>query len=240
EHPDRVPAVKRLAEILLQRNRTNEAAQLVADAVRDNEAGRTDVELHETLAALFDRLGQAAHADRLRLRATRLRARQPAPVETAPAPEPPDTDPGEPAQDGYQFLKQIPIFARLSLDDMRDLYRLATEETWSPGKQIVDVGWDAPGLVILLEGDAEVYELGETGGARQLNSLGPSAHLGEISLLTKSITSARVTASTLVRGLRIAREPFEMYLESHPSAALRIYQLFGEGLAERVRALSTP
>ena len=233
EHPDRVPAVKRLAEILLKRNRANEAAQLVADAARDNEVGRTDVELHELLATLFDQLGQAGHAERVRLRAQRLRARQATP-ESVPASEAPP-----PEQDGYRFLKQIPIFARLTLGDMRDLYRLAAEETWSPGEQIIDAGVDAPGLVILIEGDAEVYALGP-GGARHLNSLGPGAHIGEISLLSKSLTSARVTASTQVRGLRIERDKFEMYLESHPSAALRIYRLFGEGLADRVRALSVP
>ena len=38
----------------------------------------------------------------------------------------------------------------------------------------------------------------------------------------------------------VARDKFEMYLESHPSAALRIYRLFSEGLADRVRALSVP
>ncbi|MCA1825393.1 MAG: cyclic nucleotide-binding domain-containing protein [Myxococcales bacterium] len=233
EHPDRVPAVKRLAEILLKRNRASEAAQLVADAARDNETGRTDVELHDLLASLFDQIGQAGHAERVRLRAQRLRARQATP-EAVPAGETPP-----PEQDGYRFLKQIPIFARLTLGDMRDLHRLATEETWTPGQQIVDAGIDAPGLVILLDGDAEVYALGPS-GARHLNSLGPGAHVGEISLLTKSLTSARVTASTEVRGLRIDRERFEMYLASHPAAALRIYQLFSEGLAERVRALSVP
>ncbi len=96
---------------------------------------------------------------------------------------------------------------------------------------------DPPGLIILLEGDAEVYALAE-GGARHLNSVGAGAHLGEISLLSNSLTSARVTASTPVRGLRISREQFDQYLNSHPQAALRIYRLFSENLAQRVRALS--
>ena len=43
-----------------------------------------------------------------------------------------------------------------------------------------------------------------------------------------------------MRGLRIAKDHLELYLESHAAAALRIYRLFGEGLAERVRALSVP
>jgi len=236
-HPDRVPAVKRLAEILLQRNRVSEAAQVVADVVRENDAGRTDIDLHDLLADLFDKLGQSGPAERLRLRAERLRSRQTA---AAREPEPEVVEapaPAPPAEDGYAFLKSIPIFARLSMGDMRDLYRLATEETWRPGEQIVEAGVDAPGMIILLEGNAEVYAI--TGdSARHLNSLSSGAHLGEISLLSNSLTSARVTASTLVRGLRISREPFEMYLQSHPQAALRIYRLFSEGLAERVRELS--
>jgi CRP-like cAMP-binding protein len=118
-----------------------------------------------------------------------------------------------------------------------EIDRLTTEATWPPGENILEVGVDPPGLIVIVEGDAEVYALsGE--GARHLNSLGPGAHLGEISLVSNALTSARVTATTMVRGLCISREQLEMYLESHEEAALRIYKLFCEGLAERVRALS--
>ena len=134
-------------------------------------------------------------------------------------------------------MKRIPIFARLSLEDMRDLYRLMTEESWNPGQQIIEVGHDPPGLFVLLEGDGEVYAL-RGDGLRHLNSVGPGEHLGEISLLTNSITSARVTAVTLVRGLHLSRDRFDHFVSTHPTAALRIYRLFSEGLAERVRALS--
>ena len=75
-------------------------------------------------------------------------------------------------------------------------------------------------------------------GPRYLNSLGPGDHLGEISMLCNSLTSARVVASTWLRSLAIPRQQFERYLVTHPGAALRIYRLFAEGLAGRVRALS--
>jgi tetratricopeptide (TPR) repeat protein len=233
DHPDRVPAVKRLAEILLQRNRPNEAAQVVADVLRDNEAGRTDLELHDLLAGLFDQLGQTAHAERLRLRADRLRKRAGVVAEPMSAPEARAST----EEDGYRFLKEIPIFSRLGIDDMRDLYRLTREESWMPGQIVVEEGVDAPGLIIVIEGSAEVYAVGSE-GVRHLNSVGAGAHLGEISLLSNSLTSARVTAATPVRALRISREEFEFFLQCHPQAALRIYRLFSEQLAQRVRALS--
>jgi tetratricopeptide (TPR) repeat protein len=232
EHPDRVPAVKRLAEILLARNRTQEAASLIAEVLRDNEVGRGDADLHDLLAGVFDRVGQGAQSERLRNRAERLRSREAAPtveVSTDPGSAPPDV--------GYRFLKDIPIFSRLPIEDVRELYRLATEMQWTPGSYIIDSGVDAPGLIVILEGDAEVYALTEE-GARHLNSVGPGAHLGEISLLSRSLTSARVTANTMVRGLHLSREVFEVFLTAHPAAALKIYRLFSEKLADRVRALS--
>jgi len=50
--------------------------------------------------------------------------------------------------------------------------------------------------------------------------------------------SAHVRARTAVRALRISRAAFEHYLDTHEAAALRIYRLFTQNLAERVRALS--
>ncbi len=43
---------------------------------------------------------------------------------------------------------------------------------------------------------------------------------------------------TLVRGLHLSRDCFDHFVSTHPTAALRIYRLFSESLAERVRALS--
>jgi tetratricopeptide (TPR) repeat protein len=237
--PERIPAVKRMAQLLAAKNRSQEAAQILAEALRENEHGRLDIDLHEILAAIFDGLNQAQHADRLRLRAARLRAREAAPSAELQSPDAVDTQETPPADPDFRFLKQVPIFARLSLEDMRDLFRLMTEESWRPGQAIIDAGAEAPGLVVLLEGDAEVYAV-IRGGQRHLNSVGAGAHLGEISMLTHSRTTARVTASTMCRGLRLTREAFEEFLDTHAMAALRIYRLFSEQLAERVRALSAP
>ena len=261
EHPERVVAVKRLPEILLERNRSTEAAQLLAEAIRDNEQGRSDAELHEMLAFLFDKANQGAQAERLRARAQRLRGRAAIQEERAARkPKWADTDPeaAEEAhgagwvdpdadtspksraprpRDDYRSLKSLPIFARLPMEEMRALYRMTIEQHWQPGEQIVEVGVDAPGLIVLLEGDAEVYAL-TADGPRHLNSVGPGAHLGEISLLSNSLTSARVTATTFVRGLHLSREAFEEFVALHPGGAATIYRLFSEKLAERVRALS--
>jgi tetratricopeptide (TPR) repeat protein len=140
-------------------------------------------------------------------------------------------------QESYTFLKALPLFSRLKLEDMTALHRLGVEVEFQPDQIIVETGVPAPGLFVLIEGTAEVLALG-TDGARHLNSLGPGDYLGEISMLCNSLTSARVVASTWVRALQIPRAQFERFLVTHPGAALRIYRLFAEGLASRVRVLS--
>ncbi len=74
--------------------------------------------------------------------------------------------------------------------------------------------------------------------ARLLNTLGVGGYVGEISLLLDGPTSARVTARSAVKALFISREAFTQYLFNTPAAAAKIYRLFSNNLAERVRALS--
>src|SRR5713101_5728871 len=235
--PLRVDAVKRLAAILARRNRLAEATQLAADALRENDAAKKDLGLHELLVDLLVRQGLHDQAERVRTRMQRIAARER--VGAAVAPPPSASGPAPAAPEDYGFLKAIPLFGKLPLQDMKDLYRLSAEVTYKPGAIVVEEGVDAPGLIVIVEGSAEVVAIG-AGGARHLNSLGPGDHLGEISLVSKSVTSARVVASSLVRALKISPDRFAGFVYSHPAGAAGIYRLFSEKLAERVRALSTP
>jgi tetratricopeptide (TPR) repeat protein len=240
---DRLPAARRLLEILLGRNRAAEATQVVADAVRESVACRHDRGILEQLAELYDRQGQHAGAGNVRARIAELGATP----QTASAPKPPAaiapdlslarTVADAPVRDGYGFLKAIPLFAKLSLEDMKELYRLTTEVSFAPGEVLIEQGTDGRGLFIVLEGTLDIL-LMHAEGAKKLNTLGPGAYVGEVSLLGRSRTSARVAALEAVDALHIPPEQFEHFLNGRPQAALRVYRLFAENLAERVRALS--
>jgi len=224
--PEQPGAVRRVAQMLSERGRAAEAVQILIESMRQCPAARSDAATLQQLAALLDASGAAEQAKRVRERIAGLGSASPAPVAAAPVAVAPD--------DAYARLKALPIFSELSLEDMRDLYRLAEEADFAPGTQIIAEGEEARGLYVLLAGEAEVSAKG-----RSLNAIGPGACLGEISLLEKGRTSARVVAKTAVRSLFIGRSRFERYLYSHEAAALRIYRLFACRLAERVRALSS-
>ncbi|GHG79008.1 cyclic nucleotide-binding domain-containing protein [Comamonas sp. JC664] len=149
-------------------------------------------------------------------------------VEPAREPPPPD---------GYEYLKAIPLFGELSLEDMKDLYRVARPVQFARGDTVLEKGAPGSGLLVLLEGTVDVLG-GAEPGARLLNTLGPGAFIGEVSLILDGDTSAHVLARSEVRALRVTRADFQHYLDTHEAAALRILRLFTEKLAERVRALS--
>jgi CRP-like cAMP-binding protein len=142
-----------------------------------------------------------------------------------------------PGGDAYGFLKALPMFADLSLDDMRSLFRVCVQHGFGVGMNLIEPGQAGRGLFVIVDGQVEVFS-GIGPDSRLLNTMGVGGYVGEISLLLEGPTSARVTARTQVKALFISREAFKQYLFSTPTAAVRIYRLFSTNLAERVRTLS--
>ncbi len=211
-HPHRHAVVLRMSTLMDSLGDSWRALVLLADAMQELDGGREDPALRAEHSRLLRHLGLAEGA---------------AEPERAPPPAP----------DGYEYLKAIPIFGELSLEDLKALYRMAQQVLIPEGTTVLEKGARGTGLLVLLDGTVDVYA-GPGPDARLLNTLGPGAFLGEISLILDGPTSAHVRARTAVRALRVTRVDFQHYLDTHEAAALRIYRLFTQSLAERVRALS--
>ncbi|MCY1018874.1 cyclic nucleotide-binding domain-containing protein [Pyxidicoccus sp. MSG2] len=211
-HPRRREAVLRMSALLDALGDSWRALVLLADAMQESGPAREDGALQAEHARLLRHLGLDA-----------------AVVEPERAPPPPP--------DGYEYLKAIPIFGELPMQDMKDLFRMAQQVLIPEDTTVLEKGARGTGLLVLLDGTVDVFS-GPGMDARLLNTLGPGAFLGEISLILDGPTSAHVRSRTAVRALRVTRVDFQHYLDTHEAAALRIYRLFTENLAERVRALS--
>lgn len=211
-HARRREAVLRMSALLDALGDSWRALVLLADAMQESAAAREDGALQAEHARLLRHLG--------------LDEAMPE-AERAPAPSP----------DGYEYLKAIPIFGELTMQDMKDLFRMAQQVFIPEDTTVLEKGARGTGLLVLLDGTVDVYS-GPGMDARLLNTLGPGAFLGEISLILDGPTSAHVRSRTAVRALRVTRVDFQHFLDTHEAAALRIYRLFTENLAERVRALS--
>lgn len=228
--PTNLGLAARLAEVMLQHGRREQAAQLLVDTAKRNAAAKDDPRFLTLLALGLEILGNADAAAKVKARLTTL------PKVDAPIVQG-STAPTEPGDDAYGFLKALPMFADLSLADMKALYRVCTLHEYAPGQHLIEAGQPGRGLFLIVGGQVEVFA-GNDAGARLLNTMGVGSYVGEISLVQDGPTSARVTARSAVKVLFISRDAFKAYVYSSPAAALRIFQLFTLNLAERVRVLS--
>ena len=238
--PYRVPCAIQLAELLLAHDRAADAVKLLTETAEAHPTVQNDRALLEILVRCLEVTGAKHTAERVRARVRQL-------PEADHKPLPPPV-PSENAllsvslrdadEDAYSFLKAMPLFADLSLVDMKALYRISFRVDYQAGETLIEKGEPGRGLLVILQGVVEV-RAGKSPTARLLNTLGQGGYIGEISLVQESTTSARVTARTQVKALFISRESFLQYTYSTPAAALRIWRLFVNNLAERVRVLSS-
>lgn len=228
--PGAVKPNVRLAELLAGYGHADKAIQLLMNCGRNG--AKDDPTLLSALAALLDATNNPQAA-------AKVRARIPPSAPAAPraAPVLQTVQPLALGVDAYGFLKALPFFAELSMEDMRAVFRICVHHSFKAGTHLIEPGEPGRGLYIIIEGQVEVFD-GSGKDARLLNTLGAGSSVGEISLLLDGPTSARVTARTNARALFIGREAFRQFMANTPSAALRIYRLFSTNLAERVRTLS--
>ncbi len=229
--PENLELAVRLATLLHQHAHHQQAIDLLVETGKRAPAARSDVPYLRLLQAALAAVGNHANATKVQARLNELPAGEGPVIERAPEARP------DPGGDAYGFLKAMPMFAELAIDDMKALFRVCALRTFAPGQHLIETGQPGKGLFVIVDGQVEVYG-GPADGSRLLNTLGVGSYVGEISLVQDGPTSARVTARVPVKALFISRGAFLQYLYSTPAAALCIYRLFTVSLAERVRVLS--
>ena len=91
-------------------------------------------------------------------------------------------------------LKQIPVFAGLSDEDLGHIATLAAEVSVPDGKELVREGDYSYDLMIIEEGNAEVRHDGQ-----KIADLGPGDFFGEMGVLERDRRNADVVAASPMR-----------------------------------------
>jgi hypothetical protein len=123
-------------------------------------------------------------------------------------------------------IKAIPIFGRLSVEQLLDLAKLLREEAHAPDTVIVREGQRGTGMYVIVEGKVIVLR-GET----QLAELGSGDFFGEMAVLDGEARSATVKASSPVRLLRLERADLIALMEENSAIGIAVAQ----SLAQRLR-----
>jgi CRP/FNR family cyclic AMP-dependent transcriptional regulator len=136
-------------------------------------------------------------------------------------------DPGRMATTPADALRQVPIFAGLTDDDLQRLGRQMKERRFKEGAEVTTEGAGGAGFFVIVEGNATVSVGGE---ARA--TLGPGDYFGEIALIDEGTRSASIMAATDLLCYGLTAWEFRPFVEEHPQVAWTLLQTLAKRLRE--------
>jgi HEAT repeat protein/MFS family permease len=143
----------------------------------------------------------------------------------------------EPQMNRVLFLKTVPLFAGLSLDDLLTVETALVQEEYLAGETVVSQGDAGATLYILARGSASVSIAGTDGASKRIAELGPGECFGEMALFDDQPRSATVVTLTDAAMLTLDRDRFSTLVMQRPEILLQMCKMFGHRLRETNRRL---
>jgi CRP-like cAMP-binding protein len=125
-----------------------------------------------------------------------------------------------------ELIRQVPLFARCSRDQIKHIAQIADEIDLGEGTEMTREGAAGREFFVLLEGSAEVDRSGE-----KINALGPGDFFGEIALISEQPRTATVRASSPVRALVVTGRAFRQLLDEQPEIKTSVMEAMADRLA---------
>lgn len=138
------------------------------------------------------------------------------------------------ATDATTFLKQTPLFANLSDDQIDAMAKTAKQRHFETDDAIVEEGQEGVGFYLILDGSVEVRKQG-----KRLATLQRGDYFGEMALLLEDAKrTADVVALEATTCLLITRWDLRSLIRNHPDVALAMHSELGRRLSQTNQALS--
>ena len=119
-----------------------------------------------------------------------------------------------------EALKRVPLFSGLSQRQLRSLSKDFKERTYRPGAAILREGaMSGVDFFVIVEGKASVTVRG-----KEVDTLGPGDHFGELALIAERERFATVTAVDRVQCLTMASWHFRKFVQDNPDVAWKLLQ----------------
>ena len=125
-----------------------------------------------------------------------------------------------------ELIRQVPLFARCSREQVKQIAQLADEIDLREGTELTREGAAGREFFVLLEGTADVERNGE-----KINALGPGDFFGEIALISQEPRTATVRASSPVRALVVTARSFRRLLDESPEIKTSVIEAMADRLA---------
>jgi len=136
--------------------------------------------------------------------------------------------------EGFNYLSSLPLFSELSLNELKSLYNITETLHFEQGDRIITQDTEGEGLFIIRDGQIDIIdERGEV--PKHIVTLPSGVHVGEMSLVDNSQTSATVISRGDVLAFKIPKIEFNKLLEKDDKIARKIYLVFIQTLSKRLR-----
>ncbi len=128
-------------------------------------------------------------------------------------------------------LKQVPLFAHFSLEQLEGITRVTQERTYRAGELILEEGAPGGELYVVLAGSVRVWKNHSTPEAIDLGTMGHGSYFGEMAIFDDKPRSATIVADQDTRVLMLGGERLKEFVMQAPEMAFQILSV----LTTRIR-----
>ena len=134
------------------------------------------------------------------------------------------------------FFRRVPLFAKLSPADLKQVAAIAQEEAFADGAIIAREGEMGDLMFIILSGEVRVVS-GNGKQAMELARRHAGECVGEMAIISREPRSATLIAAGDVRTLCIDQKSFEALLRDRPDVSMAVIQVLSDRLKEATKRL---
>ena len=134
--------------------------------------------------------------------------------------------------EGFESLRQVPLFADVSLTDLKSIYHLCDVVDVPAGARLIEAGEPSPALWVLLTAIVDV----RGAGGRDVARLAAGAPVGEMGLFDDAAAGVDVAAAQSGRALRLDKVGFSNLMATNDALALRIHRVLFRIMRDRLRS----
>jgi CRP/FNR family transcriptional regulator len=129
------------------------------------------------------------------------------------------------------LLREVPIFADLSPEDLQRLAAIASEQWYPNSTTIFHQGDEGNEMFIIVNGQVQVVRSAD-GKDQSLAQRGPGDFVGEMAIIESVPRSATLITQGEVRVLAIEGETFKQILRERPEVSLAVLRSVSRRLRE--------
>ena len=127
-------------------------------------------------------------------------------------------------KEALESLRAIPLFSRVSDEDLEDIASHLIERRFPKNSTVVEEGLPGDYMYVICEGRVKVTKASDDGREKIMNFLDKGSFFGDMALLTGEVRSASVKTLEPTRLMALSRRDLVHLIRQSPDLALAVIE----------------